>query len=94
VLEAAICGAALVLSTAPSFLELWGTAARFVDPDDVDGLAGTLLELIRDQRAREQLQSAARDRAAAYSRARMTEAYLGLYADLVAGQLPSKERAA
>jgi glycogen(starch) synthase len=94
VLEAAACGAALVLSTAPSFLELWGTAARFVDPDDVDGLAGTLLDLIRDPHAREELQMAARQSAAAYNRARMTEAYLGLYADLAAGQVPAKERAA
>jgi glycogen(starch) synthase len=94
VLEAATCGAALVLSTAPSFVELWGTAARLIDPDDLDGLAGILLDLIRNPLAREQLQSAARDRAAAYSRARMTDAYLGLYAGLVAGRLQSKERAA
>jgi len=94
VLEAATCGAALVLSTAPSFLELWDTAARFVEPDDVEGLAGTLLDLIRDPLARARLQGAARERAAAYSRARMTEAYLGLYAELAAGQLHSKERAA
>jgi glycogen(starch) synthase len=94
VLEAAISGAALVLSTAPSFVELWGKAARFVEPDDVDGLAGTLLDLIEDPVARAQLQVAARERAAAFSRARMTAAYLALYADLVAGHPQPRERAA
>jgi glycosyltransferase involved in cell wall biosynthesis len=94
VLEAAMCGAALVLSTAPSFVELWGEAARFVDPDDVDGLAGTLLDLIEDPLARKQLQRAAKETAAAYGRDRMTEAYLGLYAELAAGRPRAGARAA
>jgi glycosyltransferase involved in cell wall biosynthesis len=94
VLEAAISGAALVLSTAPSFVELWGEAARFVDPDDLDGLAGTLLDLIEDPLARKQLQRAAKETAAAYGRDRMTEAYLGLYAELAAGRPRAGARAA
>jgi glycogen synthase len=94
VLEAAISGAALVLSTAPSFVELWSEAARFVDPDDMGGLAGALLDLIEDPFARARLQVAGGETAAAYSRARMTEAYLGLYAELAGGQLQPGERAA
>jgi glycosyltransferase involved in cell wall biosynthesis len=83
-----------VLSTAPSFVELWGEAARFVDPDDVDGLAGTLLDLIEDPLARQQLQRASREMAAAYGREGMTEAYLGLYAELAAGRPRAGARAA
>lgn len=94
VLEAAICGAALVLSTAPSFVELWGEAARFVDADDVEGLCGTLIDLIGDAPAREQLQRAAQETAAAYGRERMTEAYLDLYAELAAGDPRAGARAA
>ena len=94
VLEAAICGAALVLSTAPSLVELWSKAAQFVEPDDVDRLAGTLLDVIEDPLARARLQQAARERAAAYGRSRMAEAYLGLYAELASGRLRPGERAA
>jgi glycogen synthase len=94
VLEAAKSGAALVLSTAPSLVELWGPAARFVDPDDLDGLAGTLLDLIYDSLARAELQAAARETAARFTRARMTQAYLDLYTELAIPHLKGAGRAA
>ena len=46
VLEAAQCGAGLVLSDIPSFRELWDGAARFVPADDADALAAALREAL------------------------------------------------
>jgi glycosyltransferase involved in cell wall biosynthesis len=82
ILEAAMAGAALVLGDLPSLRELWDGAARFVPPGDREALRAALLALIGDDPARRALQKAARRRARAYSRARMVESYLALYAEL------------
>jgi len=48
VVEAALCGCALVLGDIESLREVWGQAALYVSPDDRDGLAATLQGLIDD----------------------------------------------
>lgn len=48
VLEAAQAGLALVLADIPTFRELWGGAALFVPPRDVQGWASTLQKLHAD----------------------------------------------
>lgn len=82
VLEAARSGCALVLGQVPSLVEVWGDAARFVAPDDPEGLRRTLLALIEDRAARTALQAAALARSGAYGGRRMTDGYLALYAEL------------
>ena len=79
-------GCALVLGELPSLVELWKGAARFVPPGEPEALLAALQELIADTSARERLADAARERAALYTRARMTEGYLGLYGDLLAAR--------
>jgi len=84
----------LVLSNLPSFLEVWGDAARFVPPDDGGALRRTLRDLIDDQEALTRLQAAARERARVFSRQRMLDGYLALYGELLAGNDGRKGRAA
>jgi glycogen synthase len=93
VLEAALCGCALVLGDIASLREVWGAAARYVPPDDHAALRETLSELIADPAERQRLATAARQRAANFSPERMVEAYLQAYGMLqpAFGSLARKE---
>jgi glycosyltransferase involved in cell wall biosynthesis len=80
VLEAASAGAALVLSDIPTFRELWGGAALFVDPRDPGDVARAINGLIRDPRLRERLGADAAARAARYGQEDQIDAMIGIYA--------------
>jgi glycosyltransferase involved in cell wall biosynthesis len=82
VLEAAQHGCALVLGDIPSLRENWEGAARFVAPDDVEGLAAALSELAADAGARAALARAARRRAARFSARAMCGGTLAIYRQL------------
>ncbi|MFY0581595.1 glycosyltransferase family 4 protein [Cystobacter fuscus] len=82
VLEAALAGCALVLGDLPSLREVWGDAALFVHPDDVEGLAQAVRWLMTHPTERECRAHRARARALTFSPRRMAEAYLELYAAL------------
>jgi glycogen synthase len=84
VLEAALCGCALVLGDIPSLRENWDGVARFVHPESRDELRHALRELITHPDEREALASAARRRAAEFSSSRQVSAYVNLYQRLVA----------
>ena len=73
VLEAAQAGCALVLNDVPTFRELWGDAAVFVQADDIEAFAEMLRVLIDDEARRHTLGSAARARAERYSLDAMVE---------------------
>lgn len=83
VLEAGLCGCALVLGDIPSLRELWGNAALYVPPDDRDALAATLQNLIALPELREKYGTLARERALKYSPERMAASYLALYHELI-----------
>jgi glycogen synthase len=80
VLEAAAQGCALVLGDIPSLRENWDDAAVFVGPDDREGLAAALGELIADPTRRQALGACAMRRAAEFTIARMAAAYVDVYA--------------
>jgi glycogen synthase len=82
VLEAALSGCALVLGDIPSLREVWGTAARYVPPEDTQALHGALQELIADAGERERLAHAAQARAQRYTADAMCDRYLACYAEL------------
>ncbi|MBX6331905.1 MAG: glycosyltransferase, partial [Gemmatimonadaceae bacterium] len=82
-LEAALCGAALVLGDIPSLREVWEDAACYVHPDDHSGLRDVLRELAADGAARARLGAAARARAATYTPTRMAAAYHAAYRALL-----------
>jgi len=79
VLEAALSGCALVLSDIPTFREIWGDSAVFVDPDDPAILVMALRRLIRDDTYRDSMAQLATRRARRYSVENMTNAYLTAY---------------
>src|SRR6185437_9554650 len=71
ILEAALSGCALVLGDIGSLRELWQGAAEFVPPNDPDALAIACNALARDPARRARMASAARERALAFTPARM-----------------------
>ncbi len=84
VLEAAACGAALVLGDVSSLRELWDGAARFVAPDDREGLVANIRELVLRGDEREAWAGRARERAQHFSLARFAQGYCDLYEELAA----------
>lgn len=65
--EAAACGAPLVLSDLPAHRESLGDAALYVSPGDDAGLADALVRLLGDARLRDDLAARARARVARLS---------------------------
>jgi glycogen synthase len=95
VLEAAMSGAALVLSDIGSFRELWEGAAVFVPAGDADRLRQALLDLMANPDRRADLAHAARLRAETYTVAEAARRYAALYDELLARQdRPMHARAA
>jgi glycogen(starch) synthase len=94
-LEAAMSGAALVLSDIPTFRELWDGAAAFVPPGEAQALHRELRALCENADRRAGLAEAARLRAANYSVAEAARRYAALYGELLARDTkPSIARAA
>jgi glycosyltransferase involved in cell wall biosynthesis len=82
VLEAALAGCVLVLGDIPSLREVWGDAAVFVPPDDVDALVNALELMCREPGRRARFAACARVRALDYLPARMAARYLSAYVSL------------
>ncbi|MFP4070847.1 MAG: glycosyltransferase family 4 protein [Desulfovibrionales bacterium] len=85
VLEAALCGCAMVLGNIPFLRENWSGAALFVDPEDTKGLQKALERLIREPETRSRLAQKARTRALRLNETRMTAHYLKTYSELLQG---------
>jgi len=81
-LEAMAAGVPVVATRAGALPETLGTAALFVDPGDVDGLAGALDRALTDTTLRERLVADGHQRARAYSWDATADAVAGLYAQL------------
>ena len=81
-LEAALAGCALLLGDIPSLREVWGEAALFVPPNDVEAWAEALNRLIGNPAQREALAARGRARALTLTLARMAEGYMQVYQDL------------
>lgn len=94
VLEAAAAGCALVLADIPVFRELWDGAALFVPPREADAYRAAIEHLIGDLPLRGQLGDAAAERALRYTPARMADAMLILYRQLLSERAPAGKVAA
>lgn len=79
VLEAAICGCALVLGDIQSLRELWDDAALFVPPDDPRLLSEALTRLCTDHQFRAMLAHQAQRRSTRFSPTVMAAQYLEAY---------------
>jgi glycosyltransferase involved in cell wall biosynthesis len=88
-LEAALSGCALVLGDIPTLREVWDDAATYVHPDDPEGLATALAEILSDPDLASSLGAAARSRAERYRPAGMADAYASTYRNLCAAAVPA-----
>lgn len=91
-LEAAQAGCALVLGDVPTLREVWGDAAVFVAPDDVDALAREISRLIAEPSRRRDYAARAHRRALRYTPQAMADGYRSAYAGLEAGARPRAHR--
>jgi glycosyltransferase involved in cell wall biosynthesis len=83
VLEAAAAGCPLILSDIPTFRELWEGAATFIAPDDAEGFARAIEELIGDTATRLAQGEKARAVARRFTPERMAGEMLALYRALL-----------
>ncbi len=79
VLEAALSGCALVLGDIDSLHEVWGDAACYVPPGDVDALVESIERLASDSQLRGRMAAKARNRGLSFTADRMVERYVALY---------------
>jgi glycosyltransferase involved in cell wall biosynthesis len=65
--EAMACGCPVITSSAPACPEVVGDAALLVAPDDVDGIATAMLQVVRQPELATSLRQRGLDRARRYS---------------------------
>src|SRR5262249_6231545 len=78
-LEAMGCGCPVVASNATSLPEVVGEAGLLVDPDDADGLAARLGEVLENPELRERMRTAGIARAAGFTWRRYAEGLFSAY---------------
>jgi glycosyltransferase involved in cell wall biosynthesis len=83
VLEAAAAGCPLILSDIPTFRELWGNVAIFVDPRDERGFSDAIATLVGDDFQRGLMGRAAKERASLFTPAAMAAQMADIYRKLV-----------
>ena len=84
VVEAMAQETAVVCSDIPVLREVGGDAARYVSPTDPEAWGETLIELLRDDRARSALARAGKVRAAEFSPERFVANTLAVYREAIA----------
>lgn len=82
ILEAALCGCALVLGDIQSLREIWDDAAVYVPPDDQAALESALVSLAERDAYREEMAARALVRARQFTIERMSAAYHDTYTEL------------
>ena len=78
-LEAMQHGAPVVSSNATCLPEIYGDAAHYFDPADVNAIATAIAEVLSDEALRKQLIAAGKKQVATYSWQRMAEETLVVY---------------
>jgi glycogen(starch) synthase len=91
VLEAALCGCALVLGDLDTLREVWGDRATYVPPDDREALAYALGALIDDETELRRQAERAREHARQLTPERMAVAYRDLYLEMLERTAPVQE---
>lgn len=82
-LEAMACGVPVIVSRRASLPELVGDAAILVEPDDVSGIASSIVELVEDSQRREDLARAGLARARELTWRRCALETIAVYEKLV-----------
>ncbi|MDX6403111.1 MAG: hypothetical protein QOH70_566 [Blastocatellia bacterium] len=84
-LEAMACGAPVIAGRIPSLQETLGSAARLVEPLDVDALARSIVELLEDENQRQLLAAGGPKHAAKFSWEQTARLTLDVYEELLSG---------
>lgn len=83
ILEAAMSGCALVVGKTDSLAEVWGNAAKYVNPNDADELRDTIKNLIEDEFGRNIMACRAVKRSHGYTADPMGQDYDHVYRQLL-----------
>ena len=83
ILEAAMSGCALVVGKTESQTEIWGNAARYVNPTNADELHNTVKDLIEDEFCRNIMACRAVKRSHGYTAKQMAQDYAHAYGQLL-----------
>ncbi|HEY4649888.1 MAG TPA: glycosyltransferase family 4 protein [Pontibacter sp.] len=83
ILEAAMSGCALVVGKTESQAEIWGNAAKYVNPQDADELRDTLNKLIEDEFCRNIMACRSVKRSHGYTSEQMAQDYCHQYRQLL-----------
>jgi glycosyltransferase involved in cell wall biosynthesis len=83
-LEAALSGCALILADLPSLREVWGPAALYFSPDSPEELARKANVLAEQADVRKSMAKRAHEHAQLFTVDFMTDAYLGVYRQVMA----------
>jgi glycosyltransferase involved in cell wall biosynthesis len=88
VLEAMASGTPVVCSTGGSLPEIAGDAALLVDPEDVDGLASALVQLVTDEGSRSSLRERGLRRASGFTWDAAARAHVAVYHEAAGEPMP------
>ena len=78
-LEAMACGAPVIASNIATFQETLGSAAHLVDPNDVDAIARSIVEILEDEGRRRALSRRGLEHAGKFSWERTAQMTLDVY---------------
>jgi glycosyltransferase involved in cell wall biosynthesis len=76
-------GAPVVSSNATCLPEVYGDAAHYFDPTDIQAMADTINEVLTDKELRQDLVTKGRQQAAKYSWQRTAEQTLNVYQEVL-----------
>jgi glycosyltransferase involved in cell wall biosynthesis len=82
-LEAMACGAPVITSRIPSLMETVGSAARLVDPNDVDDLARAMIEMLSHEHVRQHYAELGRNQIKKFSWEQTALKTLDVYRELL-----------
>lgn len=82
-LEAMACGAPVITSRIPSITETVGTAARLVDPCDVNDLARAIAEMLSDEQRRKHFSEAGAERVKRFTWEQTANKTLEVYREIL-----------
>jgi glycosyltransferase involved in cell wall biosynthesis len=82
-LEAMACGAPVIASNIPVFQETLGSAAHLVDPNDVDAIARSIVEILEDEGRRRALSRRGLEHAGKFSWERTAHLTLEVYREVL-----------
>ena len=85
-LEAMMHGAPVVSSNATCLPEIYGDAAHYFDPTDVQAMADAINEVLTDKKLRDNLIQKGREQVKKYSWQRMAEQTLAIYQKVLGAQ--------